>query len=326
MHACRRGPAGRATPAPGAGRRPSSRSRSGRRGRSRPRSCARRVVVPERRRGAVSVPSASSSAKPRSTPITAPPPRRGRTAAATSPTWRRSTVPSVGQREDVAGEHVDPAQAAPGRRPDRPLAVVGDRVGHLFGAHPGSMPPAETRRTRAADYGRAASPSPPRPGPGRGPARASPPTPSGCWPASGSSTTWPAGARPARTTPSGPTAWHCTAPAGRRPGGRSRPSDLAGVLGRPGPPVLVDCFTTWLAGTMDSSGVWDEQPGADDAAGRRRRRAAGSLVLHPPAGGRGEQRGGQRDRAGHRVGTAVPRRDGGAQRPARRPLRSGSSW
>src|SRR4051812_49566790 len=40
--------------------------------------------------------------------------------------------------------------------------------------------------------------------------------------------------------------------------------DLAGVLGRPGPPVLVDCLTTWLAGTMDECGVWDERPGADD--------------------------------------------------------------
>ncbi len=40
--------------------------------------------------------------------------------------------------------------------------------------------------------------------------------------------------------------------------------DLARVLGEPGPPVLVDCLTTWLAGTMDGCGVWAEQPGADD--------------------------------------------------------------
>ncbi|MDT0276154.1 bifunctional adenosylcobinamide kinase/adenosylcobinamide-phosphate guanylyltransferase [Blastococcus goldschmidtiae] len=40
--------------------------------------------------------------------------------------------------------------------------------------------------------------------------------------------------------------------------------DLAGVLSRPGPPVLVDCLTTWLAGTMDECGVWTDQPGADD--------------------------------------------------------------
>ena len=39
--------------------------------------------------------------------------------------------------------------------------------------------------------------------------------------------------------------------------------DLPGVLGRPGPPVLVDCLTTWLAGTMDECGVWTEEPGAD---------------------------------------------------------------
>lgn len=40
--------------------------------------------------------------------------------------------------------------------------------------------------------------------------------------------------------------------------------DLPGVLGGPGPPVLVDCLTTWLAGTMDECGVWEERPGADD--------------------------------------------------------------
>ncbi|MGY2128460.1 bifunctional adenosylcobinamide kinase/adenosylcobinamide-phosphate guanylyltransferase [Blastococcus sp. SYSU DS0617] len=39
--------------------------------------------------------------------------------------------------------------------------------------------------------------------------------------------------------------------------------DLAGVLSRPGPPVLVDCLTTWLAGTMDECGVWTDRPGAD---------------------------------------------------------------
>jgi adenosylcobinamide kinase/adenosylcobinamide-phosphate guanylyltransferase len=39
--------------------------------------------------------------------------------------------------------------------------------------------------------------------------------------------------------------------------------DLPDVLGRPGPPVLIDCLTTWLAGTMDDCGVWAEQPGAD---------------------------------------------------------------
>lgn len=39
--------------------------------------------------------------------------------------------------------------------------------------------------------------------------------------------------------------------------------DLPGVLRRPGPPVLVDCLTTWLAGVMDESGVWAEEAGAD---------------------------------------------------------------
>ncbi|UOY03085.1 bifunctional adenosylcobinamide kinase/adenosylcobinamide-phosphate guanylyltransferase [Blastococcus sp. PRF04-17] len=40
--------------------------------------------------------------------------------------------------------------------------------------------------------------------------------------------------------------------------------DLVAVLSRPGPPVLVDCLTTWLARVMDDSGVWTDQPGADD--------------------------------------------------------------
>jgi adenosylcobinamide kinase / adenosylcobinamide-phosphate guanylyltransferase len=39
--------------------------------------------------------------------------------------------------------------------------------------------------------------------------------------------------------------------------------DLAAVLSRPGPPVLVDCLTTWLAGTMDACGVWSAGPDAD---------------------------------------------------------------
>ncbi len=40
--------------------------------------------------------------------------------------------------------------------------------------------------------------------------------------------------------------------------------DLPSVLGVPGPPVLVDCLTTWLAGAMDECGVWTDEPGADD--------------------------------------------------------------
>ena len=62
--------------------------------------------------------------------------------------------------------------------------------------------------------------------------------------------------------------------------------DLVAVLGRAGPPVLVDCLTTWLARIMDDCGVWSEQPGSDeklaaavdevvDAWARTRRRAIG---------------------------------------------------
>jgi adenosylcobinamide kinase/adenosylcobinamide-phosphate guanylyltransferase len=40
--------------------------------------------------------------------------------------------------------------------------------------------------------------------------------------------------------------------------------DLPAVLAETGPPVLVDCLTTWLAGTMDRTGVWNEEPGADE--------------------------------------------------------------
>jgi adenosylcobinamide kinase/adenosylcobinamide-phosphate guanylyltransferase len=39
--------------------------------------------------------------------------------------------------------------------------------------------------------------------------------------------------------------------------------DLAAVLSRPGPPVLVDCLTTWLAGTMDDCGIWSGAAEAD---------------------------------------------------------------
>ena len=39
--------------------------------------------------------------------------------------------------------------------------------------------------------------------------------------------------------------------------------DLPGVLGRPGPPVLIDCLTTWLARVMDDCGVWSQAPDAD---------------------------------------------------------------
>jgi adenosylcobinamide kinase/adenosylcobinamide-phosphate guanylyltransferase len=39
--------------------------------------------------------------------------------------------------------------------------------------------------------------------------------------------------------------------------------DLPAVLGRPGPPVLLDCLTTWLARAMDDAGTWTGEPGAD---------------------------------------------------------------
>ena len=50
----------------------------------------------------------------------------------------RAVIP---EREHVAGKHVDPAQAAPALRPDRTLAVIGDRRGDRLGAdHPCSTP------------------------------------------------------------------------------------------------------------------------------------------------------------------------------------------
>ena len=39
--------------------------------------------------------------------------------------------------------------------------------------------------------------------------------------------------------------------------------DLPAVLGTPGPPVLLDCLTTWLARVMDDCGTWPGTPGAD---------------------------------------------------------------
>jgi adenosylcobinamide kinase/adenosylcobinamide-phosphate guanylyltransferase len=40
-------------------------------------------------------------------------------------------------------------------------------------------------------------------------------------------------------------------------------TDLPAVLGSQGPPVLIDCLTTWLARVMDDCGVWTDEPGAD---------------------------------------------------------------
>ncbi|TFV86875.1 bifunctional adenosylcobinamide kinase/adenosylcobinamide-phosphate guanylyltransferase [Blastococcus sp. CT_GayMR16] len=39
--------------------------------------------------------------------------------------------------------------------------------------------------------------------------------------------------------------------------------DVPAVLARPGPPVLLDCLTTWLARVMDDCGIWSEAPDAD---------------------------------------------------------------
>jgi adenosylcobinamide kinase/adenosylcobinamide-phosphate guanylyltransferase len=39
--------------------------------------------------------------------------------------------------------------------------------------------------------------------------------------------------------------------------------DLPTVLRTPGPPVLVDCLSTWLARTMDDCGIWSDAPDAE---------------------------------------------------------------
>ncbi|SEP19347.1 adenosylcobinamide kinase /adenosylcobinamide-phosphate guanylyltransferase [Trujillonella endophytica] len=79
--------------------------------------------------------------------------------------------------------------------------------------------------------------------------------------------------------------------------------DLPPVLATTGPPVLLDCLTTWLARAMDDCGVWAGTPGADDrlaagvdaavdawATGRRRVVAVsnevGSGVVPATASGR----------------------------------------
>jgi adenosylcobinamide kinase/adenosylcobinamide-phosphate guanylyltransferase len=38
-------------------------------------------------------------------------------------------------------------------------------------------------------------------------------------------------------------------------------TDLAGLLTRPGPPLLVDALGTWVAATMDAARAWDDAPG-----------------------------------------------------------------
>lgn len=39
--------------------------------------------------------------------------------------------------------------------------------------------------------------------------------------------------------------------------------DVPAVLAVPGPPVLLDCLTTWLARVMDDCGIWSETAGSD---------------------------------------------------------------
>ena len=39
--------------------------------------------------------------------------------------------------------------------------------------------------------------------------------------------------------------------------------DVAQVLRSPGPPVLLDCLSTWLARAMDDCGSWTDAPDAD---------------------------------------------------------------
>jgi adenosylcobinamide kinase/adenosylcobinamide-phosphate guanylyltransferase len=39
--------------------------------------------------------------------------------------------------------------------------------------------------------------------------------------------------------------------------------DLTSVLQTPGPPALIDCLGTWLAGVMDDCGVWSGQADSD---------------------------------------------------------------
>lgn len=51
--------------------------------------------------------------------------------------------------------------------------------------------------------------------------------------------------------------------------------ELPAVLRRPGPPVLLDCLSTWLARAMDDAGVWTDAPDGD-----ARLAAAVDAVVH----------------------------------------------
>ena len=39
--------------------------------------------------------------------------------------------------------------------------------------------------------------------------------------------------------------------------------DLPAVLRSPGPPILLDCLSTWLARVLDDCGIWSDAPDAD---------------------------------------------------------------
>ena len=143
-------------------------------------------------------------------------------------------------------------------------------------------------------------------------------------PAARTSTTSPAVCSPTAATPSGTTGWPLHR--ARRPASwrTLETVDLPAVLRSPGPPVLLDCLSTWLARAMDDCGDLDRRPGRRRPAGRGGRRRRRGVGGRRPAGDRGEQRGRQRRRAGHAVRTAVPRRARRAQRADRRARPTGS--
>ena len=143
-------------------------------------------------------------------------------------------------------------------------------------------------------------------------------------PAARTSTTSPAARWPTAPTPSGTTGWPLHR--ARRPASwrTLETVDLPAVLRSPGPPVLLDCLSTWLARDHGRLRRLDRRRRRRRPAGRGGRRGRRGLGARRPAGDRGEQRGRQRRRAGHPVRTAVPRRARRAQRADRRPRPTGS--
>ncbi len=97
--------------------------------------------------------------------------------------------------------------------------------------------------------------------------------------------------------------------------------DLVALLRADGGPLLVDCFTLWLTRVMDAHRrLGRRHLGGECAEGRARRgrRPPRRLAIDHAPRRRGEQRGRPGRRAGHRGRASVPRRDGAAQRDARR--------